>query len=122
MITTKLAGTLDPKLTGLVTIVAGVMVPRFIKSPIGQALGDGLISTGVLAELQSFGVLSGIGYPAPGSYTTTQTGANGYNPMAAKTVGAPIPGGRQIMKTTVGGVLNGIPKATLHQIGALFED
>lgn len=114
--TTKLAATLDPKIMGLVLVVGGVMVPRFIKSPIGQGIGDGLAATGVLSALQGFGV---VGYPAPGSYTTVRTGDNGYNPAMAKTVGAGTP--RQIMKSTVG-MLNGIPKGTLQQIGALFEE
>lgn len=117
LVTTKLAASLDPKIVGLVLVVGGVMVPRFIKSDIGQGIGDGLAATGVLSALQGFGV---IGYPAPGSYTTVRTGENGYNPAMAKTVGAGGP--RQIMKSTVGSALNGIPKNQLNIIGALFEE
>jgi hypothetical protein len=116
LLQTKLAATLSPKILGAVTIVAGVMIPKYIKSDLGQGLGDGLISAGILSELQSFGVISGIGYVTPGTNALANTGANGYNGNA-RTVGAP----RQIMKSTVGH-LNGVPMSELQKIGALFEE
>jgi len=120
LLTTKLGATLSPTIMGAVTIVAGVMIPKYMKSSLGQGIGNGLIAVGILGELQQFGILSGIGYPAAGSTTTTRTGANGYNPGMAKTVGAPGYG-RQIMKSTVG-QLNGIPLGELNRLGALFEE
>lgn len=121
MLQTKLAATLSPKILGGVSIIAGVLVPKYIKSDLGQGLGDGLVASGILIELQSFGVLSGIGYAPPGSYTMTQTGANGYNANTAKTVGASASAPRQIMKQTVGH-LNGVPMSELNKIAGLFEE
>jgi hypothetical protein len=118
LLTTKLSATLSPAILGGVTILAGVMVPKYIKSDLGQGLGDGLVAVGVLAELQNFGLLSGIGYAPPGSNAAIRTGGNGYNPNTVKTVGA---NPRQIMKSTVG-YLNGIPPSELNKIGALFEE
>jgi hypothetical protein len=117
LLQTKLAATLSPKILGAVTIVAGVLVPKYIKSDLGQGLGDGLISAGILSELQSFGVIAGIGYAPPGTTAMVNTGANGYT-GSARTVGGD---GRQIMKSTVGH-LNGIPMGELQKIGALFEE
>lgn len=121
LIQTKLSATLSPAILGGVTIVAGVMIPKYIKSDLGQGLGDGLVASGILAELQNFGVISGIGYAPPGAYAMTATGANGYNANTAKTVGAPNYPQRQIMKSTVG-YLNGVPNSELNKIGALFEE
>lgn len=118
LVSTKLAASMDPKIVGLVLVVGGVMVPRFIKSDIGQGIGDGLSATGVLSVLTGFGVISGSNVLPPGQTATIRTGDNGYNAANARTVGA---GPRQIMKSTVG-MLNGIPRGTLHQIGALFEE
>lgn len=123
LLQTKLATTVSPKISGAVAIVAGIMLPKYMKSALGQGIGNGLIASGVLAELQSFGVVSGIGYAPPGSTILTATGANGYNPGSARTVGrnAGLGDGRQIMKSTVGH-LNGVPLSELHKIGALFEE
>jgi hypothetical protein len=119
LITTKLGASLSPTILGAVTIVAGVMIPKYVKSDLGQGLGDGLVAVGILGELQQFGIISGLGYAPPGQNASTSTGANGYNPGMAKTVG--YTGGRQIMKSTVGH-LNGIPMGELQKIGALFEE
>ncbi len=118
LITTKLGASLSPTILGAVVIVGGVMIPKYMKSDLGQGIGDGLVAVGILGELQQFGIISGIGYPGAGSFVTTTTGANGYRPSTVKTVGA---NPRQIMKSTVG-MLNGVPMKELNKIGALFEE
>jgi hypothetical protein len=52
----------NPKLLNAGLIVGGAMlVPKFIKGPIGQAAGAGLVAVGTISMLKSFGVISGIG-------------------------------------------------------------
>lgn len=123
LIATKLGATMNPKLTAAIPIVAGIFVPRFIKSDLGQGLGDGLIAVGTLGLLQQFNVVTGIGYITPGTAALNRTGHNMYNPATAKTVGAanrmgaPRPGLNRAV-----GTLNGIPKSTLTKLGALLEE
>jgi hypothetical protein len=121
MLTTKLGATLNPKISGAIAIVAGIMLPKYLKSDLGSGVGDGLIAAGVLAELQSFNVLSGIGAlpmtPPVGQYAAITTG-NQYNSQTAKAVGAD---GRPIMRQAVG-YLNGLPQRELNIIGALIEE
>ena len=118
LVSTKLTS-LNPKISGAIVIAAGVLLPKYLKGDFGSGMGDGLISAGVLAELQSFNVISGIGYATPGNSALTNTGANGYRPSTARTVGD---AGRPIMRSTVGGALNGIPKSMMNAIGALYEE
>ena len=130
LVVTKLGATMNPKIANAIPIVLGVLVPRFIKSDIGQGIGDGLIAVGVLGELQQFNVVSGIGYMAPGVAALTHTGATGYNPETARTVGTRAgyrmgdPGTRPFINQAVGRVngLGSMKKSTLTRLGALLED
>ncbi len=126
LIITKMASSsLTPQILGAGVIAGGIFIPKFLKSDLGQGIGDGMAAIGLLAELQSFNVLSGIGaYPPPGQYSSVATG-NNYNATAARAVGAPAvrvmgaPVTRNIMKTTVGRMNGvGMSKAAL---GALLE-
>lgn len=119
MLTTKLGATMNPKISGAVAILAGVFIPKYLKSELGQGIGDGLVAAGVLAELQSFNVLAGIGAaPPPGAFAQLNTGSN-YNAKKAVTVGASP--GRSFVKASVGGSsMNGFKE--LKMLGALMED
>lgn len=52
---------IDPKILGAVEMVAGVFVPKFMKSSLGEGIGDGLIAVGTINLLKSFSVISGVG-------------------------------------------------------------
>lgn len=125
MLTTKLGATLSPKISGAIAILAGAMLPRYMKSEIGAGIGDGLVAAGVLAELQSFNVIAGIGAidlnNIPGDYASISTG-NNYNSKKASAVGDP---GRPIMRQAVGymnGFNPGMSEQELRTIGALIEE
>lgn len=90
--------TVSPKLVGIGDIVLGVMVPKFLKSELGQGIGDAFIAIGSLTTLQSLGVLSGIG-AIPSRVPTRVIGA-GDRPFVSKMVGAT---NRNYLRQTVGG-------------------
>lgn len=119
MITSKLGATVNPKIASAIPVIAGIFVPKYLRSDLGAGIGDGLIAAGVLGELQAFNVLSGIGaVPPPGAYANLNTAAgNNYDARTAKAVGD----GRPIMRSTVG-MMNGIPTGELMTIGALMEE
>jgi hypothetical protein len=50
----------SPKLAAAGTIAVGVMLPKFLKSELGEAVGEGFIAVGAVGLLQNFGVLKGI--------------------------------------------------------------
>lgn len=118
LVTTKLATTLSPKISALVLIAAGVYLPKFVKSDLGKGLGDGLIATGALAGLQSFGVVSGIGALPPGQAATTVT-HNTFTPgmKNMRVVGA-APQNRGQISTAV----NGLGRINVNKLGALMEE
>lgn len=79
--------TTSPKIVALGTILIGGFVPRFIKSDFGQGLGNGILAVGAISGLQSFGVISGIGWvpSVPASamgYSSKANAFGGYNPKA----------------------------------------
>ena len=113
MATTKLATTVSPRISNLILIAAGLYVPKFLKSPIGDGLGKGLIAVGTLGELQAFGVVSGIGAMAPGTAATSIT-SNQYNPAKMRVVGAPRP--------SLNNAVNGLGKINVNRLGALMEE
>lgn len=119
LLQTKVAPTLSPKIKGALLIGLGYMVPKYLKGDFGNGLADGLMSAGILAELQSFNVIAGIGYANPGTSALTNTGGNGYNSRNASTVGAD---GRGILRSTVGNALNGVNEMTSMALGALIEE
>lgn len=90
--------TLDGKYVGLGIAGIGIFVPKFVKSELGVALGDGLMAIGVLQSLQSFGVIQGIG-ATPNRVPTRVIGA-GDRPFLSKMVGA---SGRPYLRQMVGG-------------------
>lgn len=113
IVATKLAPTMNPKIIAGVTVVAGVFLPRFIKGEIGEGVGDGLTAVGVLALLQSLGVVSGIG-SAPRIPINTRL-PNGYNSATARTVGA---SGKPFLNRAVGNTKTN--RATAEMMGALL--
>lgn len=72
-----LPATLSDKVKAAIPVAAGLILPRFIKSNLGQGLGAGMVAVGGLKLVQSFGVLNGIGY-ADSSYSVPMVGAT-YN-------------------------------------------
>lgn len=113
--TTKLASTVSPKISGLVLIVAGAYLPKFMKSQIGEGIGNGLVATGSLALLQNFGVITGIGAMPPGQAATTQT-SNVFAPgmKNMRVVGA----SRPALNTAI----SGLGKINVNRLGALMEE
>ena len=76
-VTKMLPSTLNDKVKAAIPVAAGLILPRFIKSNLGQGLGAGMVAVGGLKLVQSFGVLNGIGY-ADSSYRVPIVGAT-YN-------------------------------------------
>ena len=76
-VTKMLPATLSDKVKAAIPVAAGLILPRFIKSNLGQGLGAGMVAVGGLKLVQSFGVLNGIGY-ADNSYSVPMVGAT-YN-------------------------------------------
>lgn len=72
-----LPATLNDKVKAAIPVAAGLILPRFIKSNLGQGLGAGMVAVGGLKLVQSFGVLNGIGY-ADSNYRVPMVGAT-YN-------------------------------------------
>jgi hypothetical protein len=72
-----LPATLNDKVKAAIPVAAGLILPRFIKSSLGQGLGAGMVAVGGLKLVQSFGVLNGIGY-ADSNYRVPMVGAT-YN-------------------------------------------
>src|ERR1700722_9726562 len=79
-------------------VVIGALIPKFVKSDLGVALGDGFIAIGALTAMQGLGILSGIG-AMPHRVPTRVIGA-GSQPFLSKMVGAT---GRNYLRQTVGG-------------------
>jgi len=76
-VTKMLPSTLNDKVKAAVPVAVGLILPRFVKSSIGQGLGAGMVAVGGLKLVQSFGVLNGIGY-ADSNYRVPMVGAT-YN-------------------------------------------
>ena len=51
----------NPKIVSAGQIALGVFFPKFVKGPIGQNLGAGMVALGGLGLAQSFNLISGIG-------------------------------------------------------------
>jgi len=55
------------------------MLPKYLKGNIGQGIGAGMVATGGLKLVQSFGILNGIGaYSGYAGYQVPQVAGN-YN-------------------------------------------
>jgi hypothetical protein len=55
---------IDSKLVSAGQVVAGILVPKYLKSDLGKNLGAGMIAVGGLSLAQSTGIISGIGAAA----------------------------------------------------------
>jgi len=105
---------INQKLLGAIEIAAGVFLPKFMKSPLGEGLGDGLIAVGTINLLKSFSVISGVG--AVPVRVPLRRGA--INP-GQTAVGAA--GGRPFLNQTVGGFTANAEREMM--MGALlYED
>jgi len=51
--------TLDNKIKGGILVAAGIMIPRFMKSPIGVGAGIGIAAVGGVTLLKGLGVVAG---------------------------------------------------------------
>ena len=60
-VTKFLPATMNDKLKAAVPVVVGIMLPKYLKGNIGQGIGAGMVATGGLKLVQSFGILNGIG-------------------------------------------------------------
>jgi hypothetical protein len=87
---------LSPKVLAAVEVVAGVMIPKFIKSPLGEGLSDGLIAVGTIGLLKQFNVISGVGATPIAARVPLRRNAIGPN---APSIGA---AGRAYLNENVG--------------------
>jgi len=76
-VTKFLPATMNDKLKAAVPVVVGIMLPKYLKGNIGQGIGAGMVATGGLKLVQSFGILNGIGGGYAG-YQVPQVSGN-YN-------------------------------------------
>ena len=74
-----LPSSFDEKIKAAAPLALGFFLPRFVKGPVGQGLGAGMVAVGGLKLVQSFGVLNGIGAIADvANYSVPMIGAS-YN-------------------------------------------
>lgn len=95
---------LNPKILGVIEIAGGIFLPRFMKSPLGEGIGDGLIAVGTINLLKSFSVISGVGaVPArvplrQGTISPGRPAINGHGqPFLTQTVGSMTPRQKNMM-------------------------
>jgi hypothetical protein len=115
--------TMKPAYLGLGLVGIGAFIPKFVRSEIGQSVGEGVIAIGSLSALQGFGLLSGVG-AIPGRRVPSRVMSGGpYGnrvmsgqsmPYNRTTVGG---ANRPFMRTTVGSTFDG-PEA----LGALYME
>ena len=68
-VTKFLPATMNDKLKAAVPVVVGIMLPKYLKGNVGAGIGAGMVATGGLKLVQSFGILNGIGaYGGYGEY------------------------------------------------------
>jgi len=78
-VTKFLPATMNEKLKAAVPVVVGIMLPKYLKGNIGAGIGAGMVATGGLKLVQSFGVLNGIGaYKSYAGYQVPQVSGH-YN-------------------------------------------
>ena len=78
-VTKFLPSTMNEKLKAAVPVVVGIMLPKYLKGNIGAGIGAGMVATGGLKLVQSFGVLNGIGaYKSYAGYQVPQVSGH-YN-------------------------------------------
>lgn len=77
-------------------VVIGALLPKFIKSDLGAALGDGFIAIGALTAMQGLGIVAGLGavHRVP-----TRVIGSGSQPFLSRMVGA---SNRPYLRQTVG--------------------
>lgn len=52
---------LNPKILAIAELGAGLFLPRFVKGPLGESIGEGLIAVGSISLLKQFSFISGVG-------------------------------------------------------------
>lgn len=60
-ITSKVLGKQSDTVKAIAAVGLGVLTPRFVKSDIGRAAGNGMIAVGTIALLKKSGFVSGLG-------------------------------------------------------------
>ena len=61
MLQSKVLGSQSPMIQAGVCIAAGILLPTFVKSPIMQSVGAGLMAAGAIPLLRKANIISGIG-------------------------------------------------------------
>lgn len=97
MIVKQFPTALSGWMIGGIDVVAGAMIPKFIKSELGQAVGDGFIAIGALTAMQGLGIVSGLG--ATGRKVPVRVIGAGSQPFLSRMVGAT---NRPYLRQTVG--------------------
>lgn len=59
--TAKVSPDLAPKVSAVATIVAGTLLPKFIKGKVGEGVGQGVVAVGTFKLVDSLGIMNGIG-------------------------------------------------------------
>jgi hypothetical protein len=78
--------TLSQTMIGIGDAILGFVIPKFIKSPIGEGIGDAFMTIGALTTMQAVGVITGVG-AMPRRIPTRVVGALP-SPYVSRTVGA----------------------------------
>jgi hypothetical protein len=104
---------INPKILAVVEIAAGVFIPRFMKSSLGEGIGDGLIAVGTINLLKGFSVISGVG-AVPARVPLRRGAINPGSPA----IGAP--GGRAFLDQSVGTMMPSMQHNNM--MGALFYE
>jgi hypothetical protein len=89
--------TLSQAMIGIGDAVIGFVIPKFIKNPIGEGIGDAFLTIGALTVMQDYGVVTGVG-AMPRRIPTRVVGALP-SPYVSRTVGASP---RQFINRAVG--------------------
>jgi hypothetical protein len=73
---------INAKYIGIGTVVLGAVIPKLLKSDLGNAVGDGVLAVGAISTLTQFGVITGIG--STGRRVAPRVlRMNGYNPNSS---------------------------------------
>jgi len=105
---------INQKVLGAIEIAAGLFIPKFVKAPVVQDVGDGLVAVGTINLLKSFSVISGVG-AIPARVPLRRP---------AISPGAPAVGaaGRPFLNANVGNMMNQMSPEYMGAMGALFYE
>jgi len=107
---------MNVKILGAIEIAAGIFLPRFMKSPLGEGIADGLVAVGTINLLRGFSVISGVG-AVPVARVPLRRGA--INP-GQPAIGAA--GGRPFLNQVVGSQFGPNAEREMMMGALMYED